>query len=116
MSRILLVDDDAKVRDALSAVLDGAGYDVTVAQDGRKALCVAPEIGPRVIITDVMMPSMDGPEMVRRIRTMPEFEWVPVIMMSALVTVPAVPVAAMLRKPFAPAELLRLLEELQTAR
>lgn len=112
MSRILLVDDDSNVRDALGAVLDSAGHDVTIAQDGAEALRVATETRPDIIVTDVMTTSMDGPEMIRRIRTVAALRHVPVVMMSALVIAPPVRVAAMLRKPFPPQELLRLLVEL----
>ncbi|CAG9191246.1 Response regulator receiver protein [Paraburkholderia sabiae] len=112
MSRVLLVEDDANVRDALSAVLDGAGHDVTIAHDGAEAVRLAPVAHPQVIVSDVMMPTMDGPDMVRKIRSMPDFRQVPVILMSALITTPSVPVAAMLRKPFAPATLLEVLDKL----
>ncbi|ACC74256.1 response regulator [Paraburkholderia phymatum] len=115
MSRVLLADDDANVRDALRTVLEGAGYDVTIAQDGLDGLRLAPESCPQVIVTDVMMPLMSGPEMVRRIRAMPGFQQIPVIVMSALATDPEVAVAAMLRKPFAPETLLALLDNLDDA-
>ncbi|MBN3752386.1 response regulator [Paraburkholderia sp. Tr-20389] len=110
MSRVLLVDDDANVRDALGAVLDGAGHDVTIAHDGREAVRLAFVTHPQVIVSDVMMPTMNGPDMVRRIRSMPAFQKVPVILMSAMVTTPSVPVVAMLRKPFPPEKLLELLD------
>jgi CheY-like chemotaxis protein len=110
MSRVLLVDDDVNMRDALSAVLEGAGHDVTVAGDGLEGVRLASEADPQVIVSDVMMPLMNGPEMIREIKAMPEFKQVLVILMSALATKPAVPVAAMLRKPFAPLELLKLLD------
>ncbi|MEM5371135.1 response regulator [Paraburkholderia azotifigens] len=116
MSRVLLVDDDANVRDALSAVLDGAGHDVTTARDGAEAVRLMPVAHPQVIVSDVMMPTMDGPDMVRTIRSMPAFQRVPVILMSALVTTPSVPVAAMLRKPFPPGKLLELLDRFDDMR
>lgn len=112
MSRVLLVDDDANVRDALCAVLDGAGHVVTVAHDAMEAVRLAPVTHPEVIVSDVMMPTMDGPDMVRTIRSMPAFQRPPVILMSALVTTPSVPVAAMLLKPFPPAKLLEVLDSL----
>ncbi|ACC76236.1 response regulator [Paraburkholderia phymatum] len=112
MSRVLLVDDDANLRDALSAVLDSAGHDVIIAHDGMEAVRLAPISHPQIIVSDVMMPEMDGPTMVRELRAMPGFLQVPVIMMSALVTTPAIPVAAMLRKPFAPTTLLDVIARL----
>ncbi|WP_428983710.1 response regulator [Paraburkholderia phymatum] len=112
MTRILLVDDDANLREALRAVLDASGHEVVVAPNGREALRLARDSHPQVIVSDVTMPLMDGIEMTRRIRTIPASEPVPVVLMSARAAVPAVPVAAMLRKPFAPSELLAVLDGL----
>jgi CheY-like chemotaxis protein len=111
MCRVLLVDDDANIRDALGVVLQDAGHVVTLARDGPEALRLAVTSDPQVIVCDVMMPGMDGPEVACRIRAMPAFADVPFVLMSA-VPVPAVPVKAMLRKPFAPSILLRLIDEL----
>ena len=112
MCRVLLVDDDTNTRDALGVVLRGAGHAVTLAEDGPEALRLAVVAKPHVIVCDVMMPEMDGPEVVCRIRTIPGLAEVPVVLMSALLPVPVVPVAAMLRKPFAPSRLLKLVDEL----
>jgi CheY-like chemotaxis protein len=112
MSRVLLVDDDACIRDALSAVLHETGHTVTLAVDGAEGLRLANSANPEVIVSDVMMPVMDGPEMVRRMKATPRLANVPVILMSALETVPRVPVAAMLRKPLDPSMLLRLIHEI----
>ncbi|SIT43940.1 Response regulator receiver protein [Paraburkholderia piptadeniae] len=112
MTHILLVDDDANLRDALRAVLDASGHEVVVAQNGREALRLTRDSHPQVIVSDVTMPLMDGIELTRQIRAIPGFEQVPVVLMSAREAVPTVPVAAMLRKPFAPSELLAVLDEL----
>lgn len=112
MTRILLVDDDVNVRDALGTALEVAGHDVIVARDGMDALRLLPDVRPHAIVSDVTMPSMNGVEMVRRIRTMPRFAQIPIVLMSALVNVPSIAVSAMLRKPVTPSELLPLLDEL----
>ncbi|ALL71787.1 Two component transcriptional regulator, winged helix family (plasmid) [Paraburkholderia caribensis MBA4] len=112
MSRVLLVEDDANLRDALTAVLGSAGHDVTAARDGEEGVRLAPVANPEVIVSDVMMPVMEGPDMVRTIWTMPGFQRLPAILMSALVTEPPVPVAAMLHKPFDPVQLLDILDGL----
>ncbi|MEX3962299.1 response regulator [Paraburkholderia sp. EG286B] len=88
MTRVLLVDDDTSKRDALGAVLDVAGYEIVAARNGRDALGILPGARPRGIVSDVTMPFIDGVEMVRRIRAIPEFEQMPVIPMSAHATVP----------------------------
>jgi CheY-like chemotaxis protein len=112
MCRVLLVDDDANTRDALGVVLQDEGHVVTLARDGPEALHLAVAADPQVIVCDVMMPAMDGPEVACRIKAIPALADVPVVLMSAVLPVPAVPVAAMLRKPFDPSLLLRLVDEL----
>lgn len=67
MSRILIVDDDEQLRTMLRMVLQGAGYEVLEARDGRligKAL----EEHPDLIVTDVLMPGTDGFEVIRELR------------------------------------------------
>jgi CheY-like chemotaxis protein len=58
--RILLVDDSEDIRDLFRFVLEGAGYRVSVAVDGRQGLAAVREFRPDVIVTDVSMPVMDG--------------------------------------------------------
>ncbi|MEX3935825.1 response regulator transcription factor [Paraburkholderia phymatum] len=106
------MDDDTNLREALRAALDASGHEVVVAPNGREALRLAHDSHPQVIVSDVTMPLMDGMEMTRRIRAIPAFERVPVVLMSARAAVPTIPVAAMLRKPFAPPELLAVLDGL----
>jgi signal transduction histidine kinase len=83
-SRILIVDDDAGVRGALTELLTFEGYQPAVACDGREALEKAADLVPDLILLDVMMPSMDGFEVCRRLRADPLLGEVPVIMLTAL--------------------------------
>ena len=112
MCRVLLVDDDANTRDALGVVLQDAGHVVTLARDRPEALRLAATAEPKVVVCDVIMPRMDDPKVACRIKAIPAFADVPVVLMSAVLPVPAVPVAAMLRKPFDPSLLMRLVDEL----
>jgi CheY-like chemotaxis protein len=82
--RILLVDDDMRNLFALSKVLRGWGLQVTLAQDGFKALN-ALETGqrPDLILMDIMMPGMDGYTTIRGIRDMTGFEDLPIIAVTA---------------------------------
>jgi two-component system response regulator MprA len=66
--RILVVEDDRSVRDALERALQFEGYDVTTARDGAEALAVVLNDSPDAIVLDVMMPHVDGLETCRRIR------------------------------------------------
>ena len=84
MSIILIVDDDATARETLIAMLEGEQYDLQAAKDGFQALHLLEELQPDLILLDVMMPGMDGYEVCRRIRAMPELAEVPIILLTAL--------------------------------
>jgi two-component system response regulator HydG len=66
--RILIVDDEASARGALAEILTDEGYTVRVAPDGFKALAVAGELAPHVVLTDVKMPGLDGLGLLRELR------------------------------------------------
>lgn len=67
--RILVVDDEEPVRRFVDRVLQAAGYETAVASDGPDAIEVAGKIGQfDVLVTDVMMPQMNGAELARRLR------------------------------------------------
>lgn len=79
-ARVLLVDDDEAVRESLSSYLQRAGFDTLTAADGLQALSMVEAHRPDVVISDVMMPTMDGRELVRRLRA--RDEWVPVLLLT----------------------------------
>ena len=68
-ARLLVVDDDANIVELLSASLRYAGFEVTGARDGRAALAAARTFRPDGVLLDVMMPGLDGFEVVRRMRS-----------------------------------------------
>jgi two-component system response regulator MprA len=67
-SRVLVVEDDPRVRDALARVLAFEGYDVRLAVDGADALANVVSTSPDVILLDVMLPNVDGLTVCRRLR------------------------------------------------
>jgi len=83
--KILLVDDKWENRTVIVNVLDPLGFETIEAKDGQEALAQAVAENPDLIITDLVMPQLDGFEMVRRLRQMPEFKNVPIIVSSASV-------------------------------
>lgn len=80
---ILVVDDEMDAQKLLSLILARAGYQVLTASNGTEALAQAEHARPDLIILDVMMPAMDGYEVLRRLRAHPLLSSTPVIMLSA---------------------------------
>jgi len=78
--KILIVDDNAEIRNILRTFLEGVGYNVCEAKDGTSAVSKARHDKPDLIIMDCMMPFMDGWEACRQIRKDPEIQETPVIM------------------------------------
>ncbi len=82
--RILIVDDDPWILRMVSTLLEKRGYAIFTASDGEEALHRAEEVKPDLIVTDVMMPKMDGWELVRNLRARPHLALVPVLFLTAL--------------------------------
>lgn len=80
MARILVVDDDATVREVVTSYLVRAGYDVTEAADGELALAAAAAEPPDLLVLDLMLPGFDGLEVCRRVQARRP---VPVLMLTA---------------------------------
>ncbi|HET9552160.1 MAG TPA: response regulator [Anaeromyxobacteraceae bacterium] len=106
--RILVVDDNDALRENLAECLEGEGYHVAVAGDGRGALAsLAQDPLPGVILIDMMMPGMSGPELVSRIRAEPRLAGIPVVLATGMSPARgSIPVDAILQKPFGINELL----------
>ncbi|HJY29450.1 MAG TPA: diguanylate cyclase [Pyrinomonadaceae bacterium] len=82
-SNILVVDDNPDKLQLIEAALSLAGYHVTKATDGVEALAAIESYQPDLVITDVMMPRMNGYELAQRIRANPVTKFIPVIMQTA---------------------------------
>jgi diguanylate cyclase (GGDEF)-like protein len=80
---VLVVDDDPDKRMLLMVALQMAGYEVRTANDGEEGLSAVESYQPDLIITDVMMPKMDGYELARRVRANPLTRFVPIIIQTA---------------------------------
>ena len=80
-ARVLVVDDEANQRTALASMISSWGYETRAASDGEEALRELDEFRPSVIVTDLMMPRMDGPELLRRLGEMESAP--PAIMLTA---------------------------------
>lgn len=83
MARILAVDDSASMRQMVAFTLKGAGHEVFEASDGVEALKV---VGAQhrfdLVISDINMPNMDGIALIKQLRTMPNFKFTPILMLT----------------------------------
>lgn len=84
MKTVLLVDDEHAILDALSGILEDEGFRVVTASNGREALARLSEAVPDVALVDVMMPIMDGRELLREMQDEARWKHVPVVLMSAV--------------------------------
>ncbi len=81
--KILIVEDEADSRDFLATLLELEGYLVSTAEDGVEAIKQVEANRPDLILSDISMPNLDGVAMVKTLRSTPENQALPIIMMSA---------------------------------
>jgi CheY-like chemotaxis protein len=117
---VLVVDDEPDVRLIARLVLSAASFDVSEAESGEAALHAIDEGHPDVILLDVRMPGIDGWETLRRIRSDPSQEHLPVVVFTADMTAKAeAPVELQdydlfITKPFDADELLAIVQDAMT--
>ena len=115
---VLICDDDPLLLELLSFRLRAKGYLVATAEDGREAWDKICSLKPIAIVLDIMMPLVNGMELLRRIREKDELAGVPVIMLTArkqekdIVGAIALGASDFLSKPFMPEELAARLANL----
>ncbi len=85
MSKVLIVDDSVSVRKALERLLAPRDFDVTSASSAEHALELIATTVPDLIIADVVMPGMTGFELCQRLKAMPSYKQIPVILISGIV-------------------------------
>ncbi len=106
-ARILVIDDNDLARQAIGAVLESAGYEVSSAAGGEEGVAKFRAEGCDLVITDIMMPSIDGIELMREIRHLrPDARILAVSGYTLLHTLPPLGASDTLGKPFDSEELL----------
>jgi CheY-like chemotaxis protein len=116
--RVLVVDDDPQVLKLLRLNFELEGYDVVSATNGEEALELVRGDSPDVVVCDVMMPGIDGLEVVRRLRAHPDTVTLPLVVVSAKAQRADVSEGlrlgadAYVTKPFDPIELLQVVADL----
>ena len=78
----LTVDDSKTMREMVSFTLKGAGFDVMEAEDGNHALTVLGGQRVDIVITDLNMPNMNGLDLIRSLRSNPQYQGTPILMLT----------------------------------
>ena len=82
--RILIVEDELLLRQALAALLDGAGYEVTQAISGEEALRLASQSAPAAVTINYELPDMNGLALAEKLRRLPYLEGIPLLLITSL--------------------------------
>lgn len=115
---VLLAEDEPNIVESLRFVLERAGFDVAVETDGRHALETAQQQSPDVLVLDVMLPGIDGYEVLRRLRSNERGGKLPVLMLTAKgqredrETALSCGADMFITKPFSNAEVVEAIEKL----
>jgi two-component system alkaline phosphatase synthesis response regulator PhoP/two-component system response regulator VicR len=116
--RILVVDDERHIVRLVQVNLERAGYEILTAYDGIEALEKVKTESPDMVVLDVMMPRMDGFEVLKNLQADPRYQNIPVIMLTAKAQDADIfkgwssGVSSYLTKPFNPRELLVFVERI----
>ena len=82
MAHILAVDDSPSMREMVAFTLRSAGFEVTAAEDGVVALELARKQKFSLVLIDINMPNMNGMELIRALREVPEYKFTPLLMLT----------------------------------
>ncbi|MBK0392363.1 response regulator [Ramlibacter algicola] len=123
LQKVLYVEDDGDIRTiALLALETVGGLQVRACASGAEAVQAAPAFAPQLLLLDVMMPGMDGPTTLARLRELPATASVPVVFMTAKVQASeveqyrALGAIGVITKPFDPMTLARQVQDLWAQR
>jgi|PlaIllAssembly_1097288.scaffolds.fasta_scaffold891668_1 DNA-binding response OmpR family regulator len=112
--KILLIDDDLKIIKLVESRLKANGYDVISAKDGKSGIEKAKRESPDLILLDIMMPEIDGYQVIERLKKEEDTKSIPVVMLTAKRDLEDIDksmnvfgAVGFISKPFSPAELLQ---------
>ena len=119
LTRILYAEDEPRIQFVTKMALERiGGFTVATCSSGPEALAIAPEFDPDLVLIDVRMPGMSGPETLEELRRLPKLANIPVVFMTANVMKEdveryrAMGAAEVIAKPFEPTELPDRLREI----
>lgn len=117
-TKIFVVDDDSDIVELMAYNLKKEGYEIVTAGSGLKALWEVTDAKPDAILLDIMMPSPNGYELCGLLKSLPEFQNIPIVIVSArssaddILQARDLGATAFLPKPFSMSTLTGLLEEI----
>lgn len=114
---ILVIDDDLALQTVLDISLREAGYEVELASDGEEGIAKLRTINPSLVISDIMMPTLDGVETFQRIKEQLQDDGIPIFIMTALNRKPwfadlEAEGAVIIQKPFDVDQLVNLVNDM----
>jgi two-component system, OmpR family, response regulator len=114
---VLVIDDDLAMQTVLEIALREAGYKVILASDGQEGITKLATLHPNLVISDIMMPQMDGVEAFQQIKDQLQEDGIPIFIMTALNRKPwfadlEAEGAVIIQKPFDIEKLLRLIDDM----
>ncbi len=119
-TNILIAEDNPDSQSLLQTILESEGFIVTTASDGEKAIEILQEIKPDILITDLMLPSVSGGDLIRHVRRTAELSQIPILVISAYGDYEsdalAVGANAVLKKPLDSNVLVDTINQLNAAR
>ncbi|SMH31809.1 response regulator transcription factor [Maritimibacter sp. HL-12] len=116
--RVVIVEDEPNIIEAINFILSRDGWDVTVHANGETAVDAVRAVRPDAILLDVMLPGRSGYDILKELRADPDFAALPVLMLTARgqkkdrEMADALGVTRFMTKPFSNAELLAVLGEI----
>ena len=119
VKHVLIAEDDDHLRDALQEILTTEGYRVITAEDGLEALDWLSRVTVDLVIVDILMPGVGGPELIQRLRDSSQWAKIPILVLSGyadLTRYRDLPVDGVQLKPFQMTELLGKVEQLTGSR
>ena len=121
MAKILLVDDEEDIREVVGITIESQGHDVITAADGQEAIKMVKKHEPDLIVLDLMMPKMNGLEVVEILKNTDAYNHIPIVMLTAASQFAKqkdeeyrkkVGVEDYISKPFEPLDLVRRIEKI----
>lgn len=115
--RILIIDDDLALQTVLEIALRESGYEVVIANDGQEGIEKIATVQPNLVISDIMMPQMDGVEAFMRVKEHLQDNGIPILIMTALNRKPWFAIleaegAVILHKPFEIDKLMHMIHDM----